>query len=292
MNSQENNSQITANRFPAGRGLAWLMQSLALIKAQAGRLLFMAVLLQLILGLSQVPILGMLVILALPAFSAGLLEAFHRVETGALLPASILFVPIAQKPANGRLLLLGLLMFATSAIAVMLVMGGVDTQLDPELLKRIEQGDAEALAMLDPALISKVLIAALLAVSLSGTISFLAIPLIWFHNMPMLKALLTGLRGLARNWQPFLVLGLGMMVLLIPVLVFLGLMVGLASSISPLSLLFLVLLMLAALLFQLVVLGTQYCACRDIFGLGATAGEADNADGQNDSSNDDGQLLA
>ncbi len=264
------------------------MQSLVLIRSQAARLLFLAVLLQLILGLSQVPVLGVLVILALPAFSAGLLEAFRRIETGAVLPASLLFVPLAQKPANGRLLLLGLLMFAIAAITVMLVMGGSETQIDPELLQRIEQGDAEAIAMIDPVLISKVLIAALLAVGLSGTISFLAIPLIWFHDMPMVKAVVAGLQGLARNWQPFLVLGLGTMVLLVPVGVFFVLMVGLASAIQPLSLLFLVLLMLAALLFQLVVLATQYCACRDIYGSGEMASETANPD----DNGDDGQLLA
>jgi hypothetical protein len=288
MNSQEKTPQVTAHRFPAGRGLAWLLQSLALIKAQAGRLLFLAVLLQFILGLSQVPILGMFVILALPAFSAGLLEAFHRVGTGEVLPASTLFMPLSQKPANGHLLMLGVLMFVLSAITVLLVMGGSEIQIDPELLQRIEQGDAEAMAMIDPELISKVLIAVLAAVSLSGTISFLAIPLIWFHKMPMARALVTGMQGLARNWKPFLLLGLGMLVLLIPVMVFLFLMVGLASAIGPLSLLFLVLLMLGALLFQLVVLGTQYCACRDIYGDGEREKESLGAD----SDADDGQFLA
>jgi hypothetical protein len=244
--------------------------------------------LQLILALSQVPFLGMLVILALPAFSAGLLEAFRRVETGAALPASILFVPLTQKPANGRLLLLGVLMFAIAAISIMLVMGGTEAQLDPEFLKRIEQRDAEAMAMIDPELISRVMAAALLAVGLSGTFSFLAIPLIWFHDMPTAKALITGIHGMARNWKPFLVLGLGMMVLLIPVLLFLMLMVGLASTIGPLSLLFVVILMLATLLFQLVVLGTQYCSCRDIYGSGVMTPDTIDTD-DND---DDSQLLA
>lgn len=288
MNDQKNTPQIITQNFPASRGLAWLIQSLVLIRTQAGRLLFLAVLLQLILGLSQVPILGMLVILAVPAFSAGLLEAFHRVGTGALIPASILFVPLTRKPANGRFLLFGALMFAIAAITVVLVLGGSNAQLDPELISRIEQGDAEALAMIDPVLISKVLISVLLAVSISGTISFLAIPLIWFHGLPVARALVLGLQGLARNWKPFLVLGLGMTVLLLPVLAFLYMMVTLASAVSPLSLLFMVLLMLAALLFQLVVLGTQYCACRDIYGVGVSPEQTVSTG----SDGDDGQFLA
>jgi hypothetical protein len=284
--------------LPASRGLAWLLQSLALIRRQPMRLLFLAVLLQLILGLSQVPILGMLVVLALPAFSAGLLEAFRRIETNQLLPASLLFVPLTERPSNGRLLMLGLLMFAVASLSVILVMGGSDAQLDAGLLQRIEQGDTAAIAELDPVLTSKVLFAALLAVSISGTLSFLAIPLIWFHKLPMPRALIMGLRALLRHWQAFLVMGLGMMVLLVPVMMFFVMMVRLAGMISPLSLLFVVLLMLGALLFQLVVLATQYFACKDIFGPAGEdsspppSGQSEDEDGNGDDDRNDGQLLA
>jgi hypothetical protein len=290
MNERQNLPNPVRERLPASRGLSWLLQSLALIRRQPARLLFMAVLLQLILGLSQVPVLGMLVILALPAFSAGLLEAFSRVETGRLLPSSTLFVPLAEKPANGRLLLLGVLMFAVASLSVLLVMGGSEAQLDASLLQRIEQGDATAIAELDPVLTSRILFSALLAISISGTLSFLAIPLIWFHRLPMPRALLLGLQALLRHWQAFLVLGLGMTVLLLPVIVFFVMMMKLAGAISPLSLVFVVLLMLGALLFQLVVLATQYFACKDIFGPGPRQGQQ-NTEPEGDNPGD-GQLLA
>jgi len=286
--NEETKPILQFHRLPAGRGLTWLIQSLSLIRAQPARLLFLAVLLQLILGLSQVPVLGMLVILALPAFSAGLLEAFRRIEMGGALPASLLFVPVTQKPANGRLLLLGVAMFALAALGAMLVIGGSETQLDADLLQQIEQGDAEALSRLDPELMTRVLLSALLAVSISGTISFLAIPLIWFRGMPMAKALILGLQGLARNWRPFLVLGLGLVLLLAPLLIFFFLMLGLASTFSPLSLLFAALVMISGLLFQLVVLGTQYLAYKDIYGLPAGSGALLPGDDENQ----DGQLLA
>lgn len=288
MNDETNTPIEQSRRLPAGRGLTWLIQSLALIRAQPARLLFLAVLLQLILGLSQVPVLGMLVILALPAFSAGLLEAFHRIETGGALPASILFVPLTQKPANGRLLLLGVAMFALAALAAMLVMGGNDAQIDADLLQQIEQGKAEAIGQLDPQLMLRMLTSALLAVSISGTISFLAIPLIWFRGLPMAKALILGLQGLLRNWKPFLVLGLGLVLLLAPLLIFFALMLGLVSSFSPMSLLFVALVMLSGLLFQLVVLGTQYLSFRDIYGLPVEPKELMSGDDENQ----DGQLLA
>jgi hypothetical protein len=275
-------------RLPAGRGLTWLIQSLALIRAQAARLLFLAVLLQLILGLTQVPVLGLLVVLALPAFSAGLLEAFRRIETGGVLPASILFVPLTQKPANGRLLLLGVVMFAVAALAAILVMGGSDAQPDAGLLQQIEQGNVDAIAQLDPELMFRMMMSALLAVGVSGTISFLAIPLIWFRGMPMARSLLLGLQGLARNWKPFLVLGLGMAVLLVPLLVFFSLLLGLSQSFSPMSLLFAAMVMLSGLLFQLVVLGTQYLSFKDIYGLPAEPAEPLPTNDENQ----DGQLLA
>ena len=69
-------------RRPAAAGWAWLRSSLSLFRAQPARLLLIAVLLQLILGLSRVPGLGLLVILAVPALTAGLLQALHLVETG------------------------------------------------------------------------------------------------------------------------------------------------------------------------------------------------------------------
>ncbi len=288
MNDENNKSEYQALRLPAGRGLAWLMQSLALIRAQPARLLFLAVLLQLILGLSQVPVIGILIVVALPAFSAGLIEAFRRVETGGMLPASILFVPLTQKPANGRFLLLGVTMFALAALSAMLVMGSSNTQIDAGLIEQIEQGNTEAITQLDPELTMKMLLSALLAVSVSGTISFLAIPLIWFRGLPMAKALILGVQGLLLNWKPFLVLSLGMLVLLIPLLVFFGMMLGLASAFSPMSLVFAALVMLSGLLFQLVVLGTQYVAFKDIFGMPAAVTATVPAEDENQ----DGQLLA
>ena len=286
--------KITRNVRPAGHGLAWLMQSVALIRAQPARLLFITVLLQLILGLSQVPVIGILVILAVPGFSAGLLDAFRRIETGQPIPASILFVPLTVRPANGRFLMLGVVMFIVAALAAMMIMGGSQAQLDPELIQRIEKGDTEAILQLDPELIYRVVMAAMLAVAISGTLSFLAIPLIWFRGMATAGALLEGLRGLQANWKPFLVLGLGLFAFMVPVVVLFIIMASLASSIGLISLLFAVLLMLTGLLLQLLMMGAQYCAFKDIYGL-EDAGPAEGGnDPEENSGNegDDDQFLA
>jgi hypothetical protein len=99
---------------------------------------------------------------------------------------------------------------------------------------------------------------------------------------------LVGLQGLQRNWKAFLVLGMGLVVLLIPLMLFFALILGLASALGPLSIVLAALIMLAGLLFQLVVLGTQYVAFKDIFGLGEDNQPPEAAD----IGGDDGQLLA
>ena len=62
--------------------MAWLVQSMSLLRLQAGRLLLIALLMQLVLGLSQLPLIGLLIILCVPALNAGLLEAFHVTARG------------------------------------------------------------------------------------------------------------------------------------------------------------------------------------------------------------------
>ena len=295
----DQNTQGVRKTRPAANGLAWLLQSISLVRSQAARQLFLAVLLQLILGLSQVPVLGLLVILAVPGLTAGLLEALHRVGSGKPVAASILFFPLTQRPANGRLLALGGVMFIVAAISVMLVMGGSDTQLDAELLQRVEQGDADAIGELDPELIFRVIWAAIIAISVTGTISFMAIPLIWFGQRATGKALLEGFQVLMRNWKAFFVLSLGLGVLLLPLGLVFIFMMQLAATMGPLSLVFAVLIMLFALAYQLLVIGTQYCAYRDIYelnvkpedsGLPVRPDESENQDDKKDG--DDGQFVA
>lgn len=271
----------------ARAGLAWLAKGIELVRAQPARLLLLTVLMQAVLGLSQVPLLGLLVILAVPGLSAGLLQAFHMVEAGQRPPLSVLFAPLASGPRTGRLLALGALMFAAGMLSVSLMLGFGGGGLDPEVLARIEQGDMEALTMLDPGFLFRIAMALAVAVSVTGVISYLSIPLIWFSGMRVLAALAIGLRAMAVNWKPFLMLGLGLGALLIPVVLVMGLVFRMAGSSAGGSLLIFALMLLVVLLFQLAVFGTQFCAHQAIFGTSPPAAEPP-APG----SGDDGQLVA
>ena len=248
-------------------GMAWLSQALQLLRAQAGRLLLIAVLMQLILGLVQLPLLGLLVILAVPGLSAGILEAFHRARIGATPAVSLLFRPLASDRL-GRFVGMGGLVILVSVLCVSFVMGST-TEIDEALLTRLQQGDMAALEEIDPSFVTRLFAAFAISVAISGTLTFFSIPLVWFGNRKLGAALGEGLKALLANWKPMLVLGLALVVVFLPVslltalLMQVALMEGFAGTIG------MGLVMLLLLLFQLLLFGTQYCSFAEIFGLEA-----------------------
>lgn len=274
--------------LPARQGIAWLAQALALIRAQPARLLFLAVLLQLILGLSRVPLLGLFVILAVPALSAGVLQAFWLVATGQRFAATVLLAPLLAGAKTGRFMAMGAILFAVAIVSVSVMLSGSQDLLPPELLARIEQGDAAALGELDPELVMRFAYALAVGVGLSGTLSYLAIPLVWFRDEKLFVSLVSGCKAMMLNWRPFAMLALGLVVLLIPVALFIALLYQLVDAPGALSVLVVGLVMLIALAFQLVVFGTQFCSFRDIYEFEAVQPET----GDSDSEGSDGQLLA
>lgn len=250
---------------PPRHGLAWLTQSLALIRAQSGRLLLMVVLLQLIMGLTQVPLIGLLLLLSVPALTAGLLQGFHVTALGGRPVPSLLFVPLTSKGHAGRLFGLGAVMFLIGITCVALLLPADSMLTDPELISRIEQGDTEALAALDVDSVRSMVFAFLVGLSITGTLSFMTIPLVWFQDRKLGPAIIIGLKALIVNWKPFLVLSLGLAGLLIPVSLVAGVLFATASSGGVFSMLVMAVVMLLVLGFQLLLFGTQYCAFRDVF---------------------------
>jgi hypothetical protein len=269
---------------PPRHGIAWLVQSVTLLRAQLGRLLFIAVLLQIMLGLAQVPVVGLIVILSVPAFSAGVLQAFRVTAEGGRPAPALLFSALFSGSHTGRLSSLGALMFLVGILTASLFLSGNEALLDPDLLSRIEQGDIESLSLLDQDTLHRMVIAFLIGISVSGTLSYMTIPLIWFHDRKLGAALAVGLKALFANWKPFLSLGFAMAAVLVPVMLLAGMVISLAGSTGFLSVILLAMVMILLLAFQLILFATQYCAFRDIFGL--ESGTAPPA------GTDDGQLVA
>jgi hypothetical protein len=269
---------------PPRHGIAWIVQSLALLRAQPARLFLIAMLLQLILGLAQLPLVGLLIIISVPALSAGLLQAFQVAAEGRNPSPFLLFQPLLSGSRSGRMLAMGALMFAVGLLTVSLVLSGSEAMLDPELLSRIEQGDVDALVALDPSALQSMALAFLIGIAVSGTLSYMTIPLIWFHDRKLAAALVEGLKALVVNWKPFLLLGFGLAAMLIPVSLAAGALFILAGSAGALSFVVMGLVMILLLAFQLMIFGTQFCAFREIFGI--ETGQAGSE------KPDDGQLVA
>jgi hypothetical protein len=279
-----NKSKTEIRVLPTRQGVAWLLQSMALLRAQPSRLLFIAVLLQFMMGLTQLPLIGFLLIISVPALSAGLLQAFLVTAEGGRPSPHLLFLPLMSGARTIRMLAMGALMFIVGILTVSLVLSGNEAMLDPELLSRIEQGDVEALSSLDPAILQSMVFAFLIGISVSGTLSYMTIPLMWFHDHKLGSALALGLRALFVNWKPFLLLGLGLAGVMFPVVMAAGFLFIWAGSAGALSIVMLGLVMILLLAFQLILFGTQYCAFRDIFGMESRQTGSDQSD--------DSQLVA
>ena len=281
----KNDLPLKPRVVPPGQGLAWLLYSFALIRLQPGRLLLMVVLLQLLMGLTQVPLVGVLLVLSVPALTAGLLQAFHSTAAGQRPAPSLLFVPLTSRNHLGRLFGLGGLMFLVGVISVAMMLPSDNAMLDPDLLSRIERGDVEALAAVDIESLQHLVLAFIVGLGISGTISFMTIPLVWFEDRKLTEAIVIGLKAMVINWKPFLVMTLCMAGVLVPVSLVAGFLFAMASSAGAFSMLFMAGVMMLVLAFQLLLFGTQYCSYREIFGI-----ESD-SEPQVDST-DDSQLVA
>ena len=246
-----------------------------LMRSQPSRLLLLGVVFQLWLGLSQVPVLGLLVVLSVPLITAGLLQAFDTIARGRTPPLATVFAGLGSPVLMTRLLLLGGLMLAGGMLAVVMVFSGVIAEIDPQLLLRLEQGDVEALQMVDPAVLQRLLLALAVGMAITGTFSYFAVPLIWFGRRPLGVALIEGLQALVRFWLPLLVMAFGLGVMAIPVGLLAGMLYALASQSGALGSVYMALLLLLALAFQLLLFATQYVAFREIFGLPEQDGDQD-----------------
>lgn len=269
------------NRLPAARGVAWVSGAMRLIRRRPARLMLLGLILQFLMGFSQVGVLALLLILAIPAFTAGMMQAMRAVDYGTQPPLAALFSAFYSGGRLGRLVALGSIMLGGGMLAVMLVLSGSLASMDPAILARLEAGDINALESVDPRLIQRLMLAMLAGLLVSGSISYFAVPLVWFKNYPLGRAIKTGLLGMIRNWLPFLVLGLLMGMLAIPVVLLTAIVFAASASESVASPLFTVIALLVVVAFQLVLFGAQYYSFKEVFGMDRPGvGETGGQDGQ------------
>jgi hypothetical protein len=265
---------------PAGRGLAWLAGALILFRRQPARLLLIGLVLQFLMGFSQAGVLALLLILLIPAFTAGMMQIMLVVEQGARPPLPLLFSAFSSSGRLLRLMVLGALMLAGGILAVMFVLSGSLAELDPALLTRLEAGDVSALDSIDPGLVQRLMFALLAGLLVSASISYFAVPLVWFMDLPLGLAIKQGLLGMIRNWRPFLVLGLLMGVLAMPVGIMIVVLFAASATGSAISTIFTIFMMLVVVVYQLILFGAQYVSFREVFGSSLPVGESETDDSQ------------
>ncbi len=263
-------------KVPAARGLAWLSGSWELFKRQPLRLLLISLFFQFFLSFSQADALGLLVILCLPVLSAGMLQAFLLVEQRQKPMLAVLFTPFTNRSSVSRLLLLGALVMVLGILVVSMVLAGQLLDVDPEILKQIEQGNLEALQLIDPQILENTIVAMAIAATISGSISYFSVPLIWFNKQAVGFSVITGLKAMASNWRPLLVIGLVLGLLAVPIVLLFGSFYLSALSEGTVSIFLTILLLLLGPMFQLLLFGTQYLAFKDIFGTDEATTEGEN----------------
>jgi hypothetical protein len=260
-------SEKSIRKLPAARGLAWVSGSWHLVRRQPLRLLLVSLFFQFFLSFSQADILGLLVILCLPALSAGMLHAFYIVEHGEKPMLAVLFLPFTAKNSVTRLLLLGGVVLVLGLLLVSFILAGQVVDIDPQIISRIEQGDLDALQFIDPKVMESAVVAMAIAAAVSGAITYFSVPLIWFRKQATGKSIFLGLKAMGRNWKPLLVIGCLLGILAIPIaILFASFYLSALGGGTASTWLAFVLLLLGPL-FQLLLFGTQYMAFRDIFGL-------------------------
>ncbi len=237
--AQSASFRAEARAVGAGRGWDWIVEAFALFRLQPGMWILMVVVLGVLFVLmSMIPVLGSLAsALLLPIFGAGLMLGCRALDREGTLEMSHLFAGFKEK--TGNLVMIGvfnLVGWAVMAIAVIAVVGG------GVFMGAMRGGSIGAGMSIVSVLIAGLLVAALSVPLYMAT--WFAPALVVLHDVAPMDALKASFFACLRNWIPFTVYSVVLLVL------------GLLAAI-PLGLGYLVLLPVLA--------ASIYTAYRDLF---------------------------
>ncbi len=192
----------------AGRGWDWIVEAFALFRKQPGMwILIMVIAGILFIAISAIPVLGSLAsTLLFPIFGAGLMLGCRVQDQGGALELAHLFAGFKHR--TGDLVMVGVVNLIGSVIIALtftaLVGGGV-------FMAIMSGGMADARLPLASILIGLLLVAALM-VPLAMAVWF-APALIVLHEVAPVAALKASFFACLRNWLPFLVYSVVLLVL-------------------------------------------------------------------------------
>jgi uncharacterized membrane protein len=191
-----------------GRGWDWIVEGYALFRKQPGIWILATVVLGVLcIVISMIPLLGSLAnALLFPIFGAGLMLGCKALDAGGTLELAHLFAGFKQR--TGDLVLVGafnLFGWVVIAFAVFTVLGG------GVFMAMMRGGAAGASISIASILIAMLLVAALSVPLYMAT--WFAPALIVLHEVAPLAALKASFYACLRNWIPFLVYGVVLLVL-------------------------------------------------------------------------------
>ncbi|MFN3986193.1 MAG: BPSS1780 family membrane protein [Rhodocyclaceae bacterium] len=247
---------MQARQLPFNHGWDWLRQGFALWRRNPALLTFatFGYLLTLLL-ISAVPLLGQpIASLLMPVLSLGVLNACRAVDEGRRVGPDILFSGFKNNVQ--ALITVGGIYLIGNLLVLMITMA-VDGGVLMSVLSGAAKGDTDALEQAD--LTRSLLVAVALSTPVLMAYWFAPILVGWW-KVSAPKAMFFSFIACARNWRPFLALGIALMVVggLLP-----GVIIGTASVILPFlgTLLFL----LIPLVMVPVTFASFYINAREVF---------------------------
>ncbi|WP_376695778.1 BPSS1780 family membrane protein [Wenzhouxiangella sp. EGI_FJ10305] len=250
-------------------GLRWLPAAAEVFFSGFGPLAGLAALWLLVSVIAIVPLVGQLaVMLITPLLTAGAIAAFGQVAAGRRPAPTMLFAAWGRPQLRNRLFGLGAFGIVGSLLALLVVASWLAGQVTPEQIEAAQQSTQAMAEMLEQVTLGPMLLVAAGIIAVVMAAMYFAIPLVMFRDISTASALTTSLRAVFANWSAFL--GFGLVV--IAMVVALGMVFGLVMVTVSLALgtagqmIAQVVFMLAAMLVQVLMAGTQWVAYSDVFG--------------------------
>lgn len=278
-------------RVAAGRGYAWFMDGGDLFARAWMRMLAAGAVLLLLNAMTQIPFLGPFAALLTFPVVGGILWGLERLRSDGVFPAGSPWAMLRKGAPAWRLAGLAALIIIVNIVLLLLLWSWLSLPADIAGLLQLEDPAGAAELGWDTATVLRLLLLVGLIGTVAALLYFMAIPLIVFAGAGALQAAGLGLRAVLLNTPAVLVFGLVMTVALVGVFLILSLVVMLLSAVIPTPLaeyLVALVLLVALVAVQMVLLGAQYRAYMEIFGIPDAAVEGE----INPPSGDDGAMVA
>jgi len=254
---------MQALTLPADRGLRWLIEGFAVFQRKPALLSFLVLGYWLTMAVvSAIPVLGQLAgFILIPAFSVSLMNACRQIDKKEELPPRVLFSGFNRNPRT--LFTLGLI-YVLSTLAIL----GVSALFDGGLLFRmLVMAEAPTRETLEQSTI-------FISAQLTAVLLIPVILAFWFapvlaawHDMSAGKSLFFSLVVCLRNWRPFLLYSLSVVVAVAFVGAFVPRLIDglLGSGDGASQLLPIVITITVSLILSSTLYASFYVSYRDIF---------------------------